>query len=77
MAKTSKNNKELYNYLKILGSIVLVVIVVCLLLKMMNINMIEGFKGKNSKNGKKETTKESLKDLLSAAEGMIEKIDKD
>tara|TARA_X000000950_G_C13335056_1_gene426157 strand:- start:226 stop:450 length:225 start_codon:yes stop_codon:yes gene_type:complete len=72
MAKTLKNNKELYNYLKILGSIVLVVIVVCLLLKMMNINMIEGFKGKN---GKKETTKESLKDLLSAAEGMIEKID--
>ena len=73
MAKTSKNNKELYNYLKILGSIVLVVIVVCLVYKMLGINLKEGFKGKKQEGMKKQ--KESMKELLTAAENMIESMD--
>ena len=42
----------------------------------MNINLREGYKNKNKKSPNKEpSNKDSLKDLLNVAEGMIERMD--
>ena len=72
MAKVVKD-KSLYNSLKVLGCILLLVIVVCLVYKMLGINLKEGFKGKKREGMKKQ--KESMKELLTAAENMIENMD--